>query len=231
MVCPSDPNNTPTNNFYQSSDLANFPDFPPFKEAGFVATNWARGNYGAVQGATDGDNTVNGQPGSTHAAYKGATKRGMIGINFGSRISDVTDGLSNTAMVAEMRVGLNSIDGRGTWAIGLSSMSLCCESRDYNPTPNNIIWAGPNCDDGGDETQFCYAVIQSFPNLAATGMPCNCNKGNNNSGGQARSFHAGGVNVCLGDGSVRFIKNTVSQQVWWALLTCQDGTVLSADQY
>ncbi len=231
MVCPSDPNNTPANNFYQSSDYSKFPDYPPFKNAGFVALNWARGNYGAVQGATDSDNTVNGQPGYTHQPYPGLTKRGMIGVNFGSRIAEVTDGLSNTGMVAEMRVGLNTIDGRGTWAIGMGSMSLCCEARPYNPTPNSLNWAGPNCDDGGDETQFCYAVIQSFPNLAVTGMPCNCTPGNNNSGGQARSLHPGGVNLCMGDGSVRFIRNTITEQVWWALMTCQDGTILSADQY
>ena len=30
-------------------------------------------------------------------------------------------------------------------------------------------------------------------------------------GGQSRSLHPGGVNVCLGDGSVRFIKNSISQ--------------------
>jgi prepilin-type processing-associated H-X9-DG protein len=55
--------------------------------------------------------------------------------------------------------------------------------------------------------------------------------GLNNSGGQSRSFHAGGVNLCMGDGSVRFVKNSVAQRVWWALMTCQDGFVLSADQY
>ncbi|HEY2158949.1 MAG TPA: DUF1559 domain-containing protein, partial [Isosphaeraceae bacterium] len=188
MVCPSDPNNTPANNFYQSGDFTNFPEFPPFKNAGFVALNWARGNYGAVQGGTDSDNTANGGPGIGHEPYSALTKRGMIGVNFGSRIADVTDGLSNTGMVAEMRVGLNTIDGRGTWAIGMGGMSLCCESRPYNPTPNSLNWAGPTCDDGGDETQTCYAVFKSFPNLAGTGMPCNCHNGNNNSGGQARSL-------------------------------------------
>ena len=71
---------------------------------------------------TDSDNTVNGQPGTTPRPYPGLTKRGMIGVNFGSRIAEVTDGLSNTGMVAEMRVGLNSIDGRGTWAIGMGSV-------------------------------------------------------------------------------------------------------------
>jgi prepilin-type N-terminal cleavage/methylation domain-containing protein len=231
FTCPDDPYNTPSNMFYQASDFQRFPDFPPFNNAGIVALNWARGNYGAVQGATDSDNTVNGQPGTTHQPYPGLTKRGMIGCNFGSRIADVTDGLSNTGMVAEMRVGPISIDGRGVWAIGMGGMSLCCEARPYNPTPNNQMWAGPGCDDGGDEVQFCYALIQSFPNLLATQMPCNCTMGNNNSGGQARSLHPSGVNLCLGDGSVRFIKNSIAQFVWWQLMTSQDGVPLSSDQY
>jgi prepilin-type processing-associated H-X9-DG protein len=62
-------------------------------------------------------------------------------------------------------------------------------------------------------------------------MPCNCSKGNNNSGGQARSLHPGGVNVCFGDGSVRFIKNSIANPVWFALLVSRDGMVLSADQF
>jgi len=47
----------------------------------------------------------------------------------------------------------------------------------------------------------------------------------------ASSNHPGGVNVCMGDGHVQFIKNTVSQQTWWALGTRNLGEVISADQY
>lgn len=233
FVCPSDPNNTPANNYYQTSDLTNWPDYKPMINGGGAARlNWARGNYAAVQGATDSDNLVNGDTGSSHAPYAPATKRGMMGANFGSKIAEVTDGLSNTAMVAEIRVGLNSIDGRGTWAIGMGGMSLCCEARSYNPTPNNNIWAGQGkCKDGGDETQTCYAVSKSFTDLAKLGMPCNCAKGNNNSGGQARSLHPGGVNVCMGDGSVKFIKNSITELLWYQLLTSQDGGIISSDSF
>ena len=63
------------------------------------------------------------------------------------------------------------------------------------------------------------------------GMPCNCTQGNNNSGGQARSLHPGGVNVGIGDGSVRFIKNSVANQVWFALMVSNDAMVLSSDQF
>jgi len=47
----------------------------------------------------------------------------------------------------------------------------------------------------------------------------------------AQSFHPGGVNVLLGDGSVHFIKDTVGLEVWQALSTRKGGEVLSADQF
>ena len=47
----------------------------------------------------------------------------------------------------------------------------------------------------------------------------------------SRSFHPGGVNTLFGDGSVKFIKSTISQTTWWALGTKAGGEVVSADQY
>jgi prepilin-type N-terminal cleavage/methylation domain-containing protein/prepilin-type processing-associated H-X9-DG protein len=52
-----------------------------------------------------------------------------------------------------------------------------------------------------------------------------------NSANGARSFHPGGVNVLQADGSVRFLKNSISQQTWWSLGTVQGGEVVSADSY
>ena len=63
------------------------------------------------------------------------------------------------------------------------------------------------------------------------GMGCNCGGGMYNSGGQVRSMHPGGVNVGMGDGNVQFIKNTISQRIWFALLVRKDGTIVSADQF
>jgi len=47
----------------------------------------------------------------------------------------------------------------------------------------------------------------------------------------ATSNHPGGVNVTMGDGSVRFMKTTVAIPTWWALGTKANGEVLSSDQY
>jgi prepilin-type N-terminal cleavage/methylation domain-containing protein/prepilin-type processing-associated H-X9-DG protein len=45
------------------------------------------------------------------------------------------------------------------------------------------------------------------------------------------SGHPGGVNVAMADGSVRFIKNTIAQNIWWGLGTRNGGEVISADAY
>jgi len=45
------------------------------------------------------------------------------------------------------------------------------------------------------------------------------------------SNHPGGVNMCFGDGSVRFVKDSVNLQTWWALGTRDRGEVVSSDSY
>jgi len=45
------------------------------------------------------------------------------------------------------------------------------------------------------------------------------------------SRHSGGVNVGFADGSVKFVKNSVNLQAWWALGTRNKGEVISADSY
>jgi prepilin-type processing-associated H-X9-DG protein len=47
----------------------------------------------------------------------------------------------------------------------------------------------------------------------------------------ARSRHPGGINASLADGSVRFIKDSISIQTWLALATRSRGEVISADSY
>ncbi|MFO0951644.1 MAG: DUF1559 domain-containing protein [Isosphaeraceae bacterium] len=47
----------------------------------------------------------------------------------------------------------------------------------------------------------------------------------------SRSFHPGGVNTLFGDGSVKFVKDTVNPLTWWALGTKNGGEVVSADAY
>ena len=45
------------------------------------------------------------------------------------------------------------------------------------------------------------------------------------------SFHPGGGNVLLADGSVRFLKSTTAMRTMWAIGTRAGGEVISADTY
>ena len=46
-----------------------------------------------------------------------------------------------------------------------------------------------------------------------------------------RSRHPGGVNTLFGDGSVHFMKNSISPQTWVALGSIAGGEVISSDSY
>ncbi len=45
------------------------------------------------------------------------------------------------------------------------------------------------------------------------------------------SNHPNGVNICFADGSVRFIKNQINYQPWWAIGTRNGSEALSSDAY
>ncbi len=47
----------------------------------------------------------------------------------------------------------------------------------------------------------------------------------------SRSFHPGGVNVLFGDGSVKFINNSITLQVWQALSTVAGNEAITPDSY
>jgi prepilin-type N-terminal cleavage/methylation domain-containing protein/prepilin-type processing-associated H-X9-DG protein len=47
----------------------------------------------------------------------------------------------------------------------------------------------------------------------------------------SRSYHPGGVNTLFGDGSVRFLKDTIDGMTWRALGSVSGGEVLSADSF
>jgi prepilin-type processing-associated H-X9-DG protein len=45
------------------------------------------------------------------------------------------------------------------------------------------------------------------------------------------SNHSGGVNVCFADGSVKFIKDSIALQTWWAIGSRNLSETVSADAY
>jgi prepilin-type processing-associated H-X9-DG protein len=140
----------------------------------------------------------------------------------------VTDGTSNTIVVAELRAGISPLDQRGVWALGFSSSSIVNAGRQaYNPTPNNKL--GDSGSDG-DEIQSCSMFWN--PTIGSVqGMGCINDSGSISCSGMSRSLHTGAVNVCMGDGSVRMVYNSVSEYTWCLLLSKADGQSLPSDAF
>jgi prepilin-type processing-associated H-X9-DG protein len=192
---------------------------------------WARGNYGANagpgmswNGGTVGvavfaggiwrDNDPNGFASEYYPSWTaGWSGGGPMVVNGGPTLSTIVDGTSNTILVDELRIGWNGNDIRGTWAMGQAGASISSgNGRIDTPTPNVSL-------SGWDDIQGC----QDNP---AIGMGC-C--GCNSWQVTAKSKHTGGVNIGLADGSVRFVKNSVTQQTWFMLHSRDDGQALGTD--
>jgi prepilin-type N-terminal cleavage/methylation domain-containing protein len=123
---------------------------------------------------------------------------------------DITDGLSNTLLASEVVVG-QGFDLRGfSWwgdAAGFETYM----------TPNSLL------PDVMVESDYC---LDKSPN-----PPCIASSPALTDTYAARSRHPGGVGVVLGDGSVRFVKNTIQTNVWRALSTTRGGEIVAADQW
>ena len=216
-LCPSDPNNK-----QHYTDGASNPADPTL--------GWARGNYGVTASCQDYDHLAGGATKSNTVLGVPMLASPMMAANYGAKIAEVTDGLSNTIMVAELRTGKLNVDPRGVWAIGLPGSSVVNAGRDAtNPTPNNRL--GDINASGkykfGDELEFCTSKYANPTQGSVDSMGCNGNTLMNSA--QSRSKHTGGVMVGLGDGSVRFIKDSVDQVTWVNLLSKADGNVINGD--
>jgi prepilin-type processing-associated H-X9-DG protein len=154
-----------------------------------------------------------------------------------TRISEITDGTSNTIAIGEDA-------GRDARFISPYTEGYYDGSANPRPilgmgpagglTPNRRYWrwAEPDTSYGvsGQPNNKFRPMNELTPYLAAPGL---LGTAGNNAGANDElfSFHPGGVNVLMGDGSVRFLKDTVNIVTLRGLVTLKGGEVLSADQY
>ncbi|WP_337177400.1 DUF1559 domain-containing protein [Paludisphaera sp.] len=176
------------------------------------------------------------------------------------RIGSITDGTSNTAVFSEHLIGLGvnpsvatmtpaskdarrvifpgaDTSGVGTGAAGAMAAATACQALPVTMTPNVTasVYLGYNW-------LLAYPTHVCLVNYMHVARPNSLHCGNAGDipyvqfvgptgSAAASSNHAGGVNVALADGSVRFVKDSIGLPVWWALGSRNGGEVISSDSY
>ncbi len=175
--------------------------------------------------------------------------RSAFGPNMARRWAEFTDGLSNSLLMSEGKASM-------TYYRDCPTLSLIQDPFDIPPPNADPLAIAPEylggCalrvdegrtqwfESGSHHTGFTtawppnkrtpggpgmiYADVDLTSSREKLGRPTFA-------ASTARSYHPGGVNALLGDGSVRFVKDTLDGRIWRALGTVAGGEVLSADAY
>jgi prepilin-type N-terminal cleavage/methylation domain-containing protein/prepilin-type processing-associated H-X9-DG protein len=182
----------------------------------------------------------------------------MFGINAGRPVGvrDCLDGTSNTAGWSEKVKGIGS-GSNNVYDSTRPTSAVLYQAAQYGAVGASFQDAVPNYYyNGNGAGGGCFNLNPASSPLATgaiaqgtywwdghpeTGlynhvMPpntwsCNDNNVNDAAAATASSRHSGGVNVCMCDGSVKFIKQTISVNTWWALGSRAGGEVLDAGSY
>jgi prepilin-type N-terminal cleavage/methylation domain-containing protein/prepilin-type processing-associated H-X9-DG protein len=159
------------------------------------------------------------------------------------KIANITDGTSNTMAWAEIPHGKFATIGESS--TGCSDWTCTGWWADADYTDSTITsFYPPN-----------YPIPPSYYTLGYFVSPDGCDSNDNIPTFSSGSFHPGGVNVGFADGSVHFIKSSISSWnswglkrittstanctipagtrpgVWQALSTINGGEIISSDQY
>jgi len=211
---------------------------------------YAQSSYGGMAGTFDIFNLYCGCPtsppygGSCPAANKTEIySNGVFLKNYLRRITDVTDGTSNTIYVGETSRFVNDPDQvLYTWSRGFAFLSNFdvankSTSRGYvlfssvpainsNFAPYNINAYPPTDSVTGDFDSWLYVSSPDYRQQGQFGF---------------HSQHPGGANFLFGDGSVKFLKQTIDMGsynyadhnigVYRKLSTIAGGEIVSSDAY
>jgi prepilin-type processing-associated H-X9-DG protein len=130
----------------------------------------------------------------------------------GSRVPDITDGLSNTILIAE------DANRPEFWVKGKRVTDIAPEFGGDGPgVATGGVWA---------DHQKGFGIEGTQPDGLKLVGECaiNCNNAY-----EIYAFHTGGANVAMADGSVRFLRDSISIRTLAALSTRGAGEVIPAE--
>ena len=232
FICPSDPNTAPVTDGSNSIYPINY----GFNFGTWMLYNWSTGAQG--DGTFPITTPLNGGGGN------------------GVRITAVTDGLSNTLAASEVKAltlslkstgtppasypAPGSIQGFGSTLKFLSgSTTLGSGHKEWGDArvvqtgitttfPPNTLVPCPGGGTAGGTSGVTYDV--DYNSFTEGNGPAYTGTANiTYAAVTARSFHTGGVNALLMDGSVRFVSSSISTQTWLGLGTRAGGEVPGSD--
>jgi len=205
-----------------------------------------------------GNNNINNYVGSQGTTTQGLP-RDPTGVFANLKcygLRDITDGSANTVVFSELLVGdpQNNANKRSNGVVGVADPGGA-SIQDAFTNPTAVASALRNCTSeyrsksgtgdfknvvgerwgwGTNSKTIFNTIVTPNSKTYAWGS---CRLGCAGCGTDASNFvtaasnHSGGVNVLFGDGSVKFIKDSVAQVVWWGLGTRSGGEPISADAY
>lgn len=174
-----------------------------------------------------------------YAPATGATGDGALGMNRRTRIADITDGTSTTLAMSEGKTFTPILrDGNNPASLGVTIPATPADCLKYGGTfkldAGHVEWIDARSIQSGFTTTFPPNTRVEFN---SAGQTYDVDFTSRREGktpnlptytvATARSFHTGGVNALLLDGSVRFVSDSIAQATWRALGTRAGGEVVS----
>jgi prepilin-type N-terminal cleavage/methylation domain-containing protein/prepilin-type processing-associated H-X9-DG protein len=163
----------------------------------------------------------------------GASPNGVFYYLSAVRFTDITDGTTNTAFFSEKIRGQGMPNPRSDMYIMPNTSSMaqtyqtCSSMNTATATPltskQGASWVM------GEMCCTTYNHVSPPNSTTCAGTPFPGNMANMAMDVPPSSYHANGVNVLLGDGSVRFVSNAVSLVTWQAAGSRNGGEVLGSD--
>jgi prepilin-type N-terminal cleavage/methylation domain-containing protein/prepilin-type processing-associated H-X9-DG protein len=182
----------------------------PSAPAGRDFDSGAMTDYSATDNYSDYNNNRTAYHNS--GVLRVVTPATLAGNTKGNRVTDITDGTSNTIMVAEcagreqhwLNGALDStLFTTGNWTGRWINPNNHMEIRGFDLTTDTQGWPPANVN-----------------------PPCAINCTNAR---EVYSFHSGGANTVFADGSVHFLKSTTDLRTLRALVTIHSGEQVNAD--
>jgi len=195
--------------------------------------------------ARAGSGTYGMRTSTSDAQYLSQVVAGMLGCDASHGLRNVTDGMSNTIMILEdagrshpavAKIGAYSsrtspvngpvdpIEGKGGSGSTIANGRRVYAWADADAVTNGV--SGPS------NAIAPHSRVARVNNAASPfGGPATCPWDLNNCGpnDEPFSFHTGGINIAVGDGSCRFLSETVDAIVLKSLVGASEGNTASFD--